>query len=153
MEMVNLVSLLVAVASAVVSVAAFIVTWREVRRSNEPEVELVSMDSATSVNLEGAHHHFDLTIRNRGIALSDVTAHLVFLNDDHGTRSFELSSPQDYPDFRRGMFAMFQLLSTGLLRHDGIGIKWLTGLKDVRKQKARIEVRSQGHTVAIVPLV
>ena len=118
-------------------------------------IQLLSVDGAytesLSENASQGFHHFDITIRNRGLTMQDVKVCLSLMSNN-GNHQFQLQRVQFSDssiaiecggEFKPGMVGRFSLKS---YQYPNLA-KSLDGFCGARKNDARIRIYTQGFLV------
>lgn len=173
---------IVATFATFISLLAFWLTWQETRRNNRPIVKVRACEGKESLSrFDGwqPFPEFTIVLSNRGISLWDVEVWLEVLGEEHGSFAYQFRrtskderlfgghfigvspSPSPLPlqnnhptEFARGMITEYQISSKHLYPNVSpeMFIDSFSGIKDIRKQRARITVHSQGYEVYSIPI-
>lgn len=138
--------------AALAALAAWYVTWREVRRCNRVIVRLRKFTSSYKSTLQGNTYELEIWIRNGGVQMQDISVALGF--DGPGkSGSFHLPIPLSdrmpgvRSTFLRGTTASFVLSST-----DQQSCRMLGALRDIAEQRPVINVFNNSFLACTFPL-
>lgn len=140
------------------AIVALYFAWRVERRNTTVMLRLLECEQNGTLSLEEnqgrSFSTFRVRIKNIGISLHDPTVHLTF-SDAAGVGNFsiefvrETALPSTADEFQKGMIADFTLKTYQL--HE-MSVRRIAGLLNLKKQKARLTIRSQGYIAAEIPL-
>lgn len=147
----NTVSLLVSLASAIISLMALFIAYLEVRMNSQARISLTKCRHSFSCDTKNARSQLYLSFRNKGIELCDVKVQLEFPRlDGKGVVLYHVEPEMQPLDIRlsrlpRGTTAEYCFWVTGLER-------WTGDFQAFDSIRVRAVVHAWGALVASIPL-